>query len=408
MRTTTVILFLLLIGIVAPVSASNNEPVLQQQIGEAISILNDRALTVDEPFIANQAVLAMLKAVDPKGIIASPDQLYDMLNRQNGNKYYAGIRLSFTGETVTISNIVPESPAEIAGLQTNDTILSIGGQAVDGLIPPEIISLLRGQEKQTIQIEFQRKKEKETIELTLSPAQLSTIEAIEYFPEEIIYVMANGFFNQSGSEMLTLLKKWKKEDAFGVILDLRQASGRDIQSVQEIGDILSPPKTKLYAYEDKHGSELSEFTTGVSPRLGLPLMILVGENTTGASELLAVLCKNSIKGCMVLGSETSGTPLIREAIPMANGNNMYIATRKLSTPNNRKYDGHIGLQPDIIVTESGYIDSYKPDHMQTTLDEEVEDEYLRERLRGDATLSRATDLLLGLKALNFFPRTKEN
>ncbi len=137
-------------------------------------------------------------------------------------------------------------------------------------------------------------------------------------------------------------------------------------------------------------------------------MILVGQNTSGASELLAVLCKESIKGCMVLGSETSGTPLIREAIPMADGNNMYLATRKLATPNNHIYDGKMGLQPDIIVQDSWLEDSYKPDHMQTTLTEEIEDQYLRERLRGDAPLSRATDLLLGLKALNFFPATKEN
>ncbi len=230
-RTLKAILLLALIARVnGVVWASTKQPVLPEQIGEAIDIINHRALSVDESAVADNAVLAMLKAVDPKGLIATPDQLYDLINTQSGNKFYAGIQLCFTGETITVSSVVPESPAGQAGLQTNDIILRVDNQAVDGLIPPEIISLLRGQEQRPITIEYSRNKKEKTVEFVLAPAQLSTIEAIEYFPEDIVYVMANGIFKKSGDEMLELLKRWKAEDAFGVILDLRQASGRDVQS----------------------------------------------------------------------------------------------------------------------------------------------------------------------------------
>ncbi len=67
-------------------------------------------------------------------------------------------------------------------------------------------------------------------------------------------------------------------------------------------------------------------------------------------------------------------------------------------------DGQQGVEPDVKVTQQGArTEEYEPSPTiikRETLEEELEDKAMRERVKGDPTLRRATDILLGLKALN--------
>ena len=193
---------------------------------------------------------------------------------------------------------------------------------------------------------------------------------------------------------------------FGAIFDLRNAAGRDAESVKHIADTLAAPHIRLYGFQDKNGQWLEEVFSDDGERLALPVMILVNEKTSEASELLAAVCKNTLKGCMVLGTETAASPMIREALPPPDGKIMFLATRMLAAGEKGLYNGTRGVQPDITVSDSWYSETYEPSSQDNTLDEEKEDKVLRERLRGDGPLSRATDLLLGLKALNIQPGEK--
>lgn len=71
------------------------------------------------------------------------------------------------------------------------------------------------------------------------------------------------------------------------------------------------------------------------------------------------------------------------------------------------YVGLKGVIPDVIISDAALNESlFEPDAPvlrkgKTMTDEEKEDKALRDRTRHDTYLRRATDILLGLKALGY-------
>ena len=141
--------------------------------------------------------------------------------------------------------------------------------------------------------------------------------------------------------------------------------------------------------------------------LRMPLMVLVDEETTGAAELLAAVLAGSVQGAMIIGRETAGDPLIREPVSLPTGGYALLAKRQIRTGDGTVYDGAGGVAPDVTITDAALDETvYEPEAPvlrkgKTLSDEEKEDKALRERTRNDTYLRRATDVLLGLKALGY-------
>ena len=169
----------------------------------------------------------------------------------------------------------------------------------------------------------------------------------------------------------------------------------------------APAGEILYSMNDRQGNEIASVKSAESPKASLPLMVLVDEETSGAAELLAAVLGGGVKGAMVIGRETAGDPLIREPKKLSTGRYALLATRQLKTPDGMVYAGVGGVRPDVAITDSALDETvYEPEtpvlrkgHSLT--DEEKEDKALRDRTRNDTYLRRATDVLLGLKALGY-------
>jgi hypothetical protein len=76
----------------------------------------------------------------------------------------------------------------------------------------------------------------------------------------------------------------------------------------------------------------------------------------------------------------------------------------LVTADGAVYGGSEKVEPDILVEPEAetFVDVEPPTltRKRETIEEELEDLQLRNRVKGDSALSRAVDILLGLKALD--------
>jgi hypothetical protein len=96
---------------------------------------------------------------------------------------------------------------------------------------------------------------------------------------------------------------------------------------------------------------------------------------------------------------------LREALTLSDGSIAMLATRKLVVANGDAYTGREAVEPDILVRAgAGYVE---PEPEPPILTDqrlvsagEIETRQLRLRVAGDVALTRAVDVLLGLKALN--------
>jgi hypothetical protein len=99
--------------------------------------------------------------------------------------------------------------------------------------------------------------------------------------------------------------------------------------------------------------------------------------------------------------------MIREPLELSSGRYALLAIRQVRMADGASYEGAGGVLPDVPITDVALSEIlYEPEtpvlrHGKTLSDEEKEDKALRDRIRNDAYLRRATDVLLGLQALGY-------
>jgi C-terminal processing protease CtpA/Prc len=238
-----------------------------------------------------------------------------------------------------------------------------------------------------------------------------SLEMAESLPAQLGYLRVNGLYSGAAENLLAPLTKWDKEIHNGAILDLRDAGGTDIQSVADVAGVFSEPDALLFTYRDHSGSKLREFHAPPAdapidlPSIRVPMMVLVNQQTHGAAELLAAVLAASGRGVMVVGETTRGNPGVREMIDLPSGEKIWLAVKTVTLADGSVYSGDRGLSPDVLVNDVNLSEG-ETDPLDQAKDSASNDpaylasEKLKQRVKYDALLQRAVDILLGLKALN--------
>lgn len=244
----------------------------------------------------------------------------------------------------------------------------------------------------------------------------SAIETTESWSEDIYYLRANGLAEGSGEEIVRNFMAWGGDGAAGLVLDLRGAGGNDLVSVERIANLFAPIGTPLYDLRDGEGRLVGSYSTTTDPteRIDVPMMIVVDSRTSGAGEVLAAVLQGE-NGVLLIGEQTRGHEGLMEVIPLTDTEFLYVATRwVLLEKNGTSIDS--GVLPDIVIEEQVNGDTDLPASGKELQGKELSEKAqlgrdLMERVAGDAALRRATDILLGLKALgsaNRQPSTSTN
>ncbi len=237
-------------------------------------------------------------------------------------------------------------------------------------------------------------------------AATNSLGTVEKWPECIGYVKVNGLCADAAGALLEHLRLWNTQCLSGVIVDLRGAGGTGLASVDAMAGLFIEEGAELYAVESAGGGPSRVHRAGQPGFvLDIPLVLAVGNDTAGASELLAAVLRGS-GGVMLIGAPTAGDGMLRETVPISDTQAIYVATRRIDVLRGRNYHG-VGVQPDILVNGAA-LSAWVPDEADANggrpLSRQARvDMDLMRRVSGDSVLLRATDVLLGLKALGLRP-----
>ena len=227
-----------------------------------------------------------------------------------------------------------------------------------------------------------------------------TVQAVELWPEDIAYLKIQGLRKGGGAEILSRLQALNNKA--GIILDLRGASGDDLNTVSLLAGLVYRKQEPLYILTDNRGHPLSTNVAETVTSIRAPLMVLVDGRTRGAAEALAALWRGR-PGIMLIGSMTHGEARFRDVMTLPDGLTITLATRKLVPLHGQSYDG-CGIKPDVnverLASNTGneiLFNTNRPNRVLSAKSERDRD--LMRRVDGDTVLQRATDILLGLRTL---------
>jgi carboxyl-terminal processing protease len=266
--------------------------------------------------LANAAVRGMLAEIDdPFAELIEPEAAQDLVETFAGKTGVVGLYAENRNGQVVIAIVFPESAAEKAGLQTGDVILSIDGVKLDeDTDSSETGLLIRGAPGTAVQLEILRQGQTRLVEVIRQERQFVVSHML---PGNVAYLSLNAFNKTASARLKQALEELLAQKPVGLIWDLRENEGGDMQAAQEMLSYFIDDGL-LFSAELTGGRRVPFHAKGSAFAAGLPLVVLIDHSTYSAGETAAAAIAESGRGVTV-GSATYGKGLIQATMPLKGG-----------------------------------------------------------------------------------------
>ena len=254
-----------------------------------------------------------------------------------------------TSKMITVSNVVPDGPADKAGVLQDDVIFSIDGKSSKGLTIQQASTLLRGKEGTTVNLQIERdgKVLPNPIAIVRAPIKQLSVYS-KMLPNNIGYVELTVFGRDTGAELTTALQRLQAKGARAFVMDLRDNGGGYLDAAVEVSSkfIANGPIVSVESRQSQIETHEAE-NTAISP---MPLAVLVNGHTASASEITSGAIQDTGVGT-IIGTKTFGKGVVQNVWRLPDGSAIKITTARYLTPRNRDIN-KVGIVPDITVEEN--------------------------------------------------------
>ncbi len=339
-------LFGLIISLLIPITTVAQVKQNNFEISKSIDIYNSllRELNlnyVDEinPAELNEtAINAMLKEMDPYTVFIPESEIENYKLMTTGEYGGIGALIQYDGEYTRISDPYEGWPAQKAGLQAGDAIISVNGVDTHKKPTDQVSELLKGQPGTEVTIKVKRYGVEKPIEFKLKREKVK-IDNIPYatvFDNGIGYVSLGSFTKNAGNEMKQHLVEMKKEhDLKGFIIDLRGNGGGLMNEAVDIVNLFIPKGKPVVSTKGKSQHAGSVYHTNNQPvDEQVPVAILVDGGSASASEIVAGSIQDYDRG-VIIGQRTFGKGLVQNILPLSYNTQMKVTIAKYYIPSGR-------------------------------------------------------------------------
>ncbi len=330
-----------------------------QKITRTLYLINEKYLgETDGDTLTDGAIKGMLDSLGDKyTTYIDEDLMAGFMQQVSGDVYGIGIYIAEdeTGQYVILSPM-EESPAQKAGIQAGDILKAVEGERCDTMSLDGAVGKMRGLEGTSVEITIERDGAEHTY--TIERYKLGQTKTVygEILEEnsDIAYLRISEFSLQTATEFAKQINTLLEDGFQGVILDLRDNGGGEVNSAVEIARIFVPEGPIVHVVSADGSVDTRNATEA---QLDVPMVVLVNENTASASEILAGALKDSDTAKLV-GTQTFGKGLVQGVYQYADGTAMKITEAKYLTPNKNDING-VGINPDVTVdlTEDAVTDT---------------------------------------------------
>lgn len=285
-----------------------------------------------------------------------PPSFYDRLIAELNGAPFAGIGINRTPHLpVVVLRVFPDSPAADAGIRAGDQIL-----AADHITPQQVgeaafTLLLSGEAGTSVTLTIQRPGVADPFDITLTRRFIKPIiEQHSILPGGIGYIDFENFTQDSQAidRLRTALNDFQADGSVRAwILDLRYNGGGSVGTLQQVAGLFVPNGSLLATAVAQDGTSRTVRSMGSPTVDQKPLVILTGEDTASAAEILSQ-SMHDLGRATLIGSQTSGCVNGGPVLGLLDRSGVFVsASQYLAGPNQTPLEG-IGISPDQRVDRS--------------------------------------------------------
>lgn len=287
---------------------------------------------------------------DPYSVYYDKEETEELLDSTEGKYAGIGALMAQDQETleITVQEVYKDTPAEEAGMKEGDVLLSVDGDDVTGMSLSEVVDLVKGEENTKVSVTVRRAGGNVDLEMTRKIVETQTVET-EMKDGGVGYLKITEFDTVTYEQFQNGLESLEEAGMTGLVVDLRDNPGGNLDTVCQILDLLLPEGTIVYT-EDKNGERVDTKTSDEEHQFTKPMAVLVNGGSASASEVFSGAVQDYGIGT-IIGTQTYGKGIVQTLYSLSDGSCLKLTTAQYFTPDGRNIHGE-GITPDIVLEKT--------------------------------------------------------
>jgi carboxyl-terminal processing protease len=318
---------------------------------DVLNIVQDNYVDkVDAKKMIYGAISGMLRELDPHSSFLKPEDYKELQIETEGKFGGIGIEITLRDGVLTVVAPLEGTPADRAGLQSNDKIVKIDDHSTQDMSLMEAVQKMRGPKGTKVKLTIVREGERKPLEfeLTRDTISIRSVRA-RNLEKGYGYIRISSFQSDTTSELRKALDQMEDKNGpmQGLVLDLRNDPGGLLDQAVEVSDEFLDEGLIVYTGGRLEGQSMRfEAHKNTKPH-AYPMIVLVNGGSASASEIVAGALQDH-KRAVVVGEPTFGKGSVQTVIPLRDGAAIRLTTAIYYTPSGRSIQAK-GIEPDVVV-----------------------------------------------------------
>lgn len=302
---------------------------------EALAVMDDSYVgKVDHDKITDSSMQGMLWTLDPHSSYFTRDELRKLDEEQASEFYGIGVSILQHRDGVYVQSVVPNTPADKAGLRYGDRFLTVEGKDAKEWSSGELSKNVRGERGTTVKVQIERVGSQAPLEFDIvrGGVPLPSIRNSFMLPNSVGYVGLTGGFQQTTSDELAMaITDLKKKGMKSLILDLRGNPGGILEQAIGVVSKFVPGGQTVVSVKGSKSAEGRELRSTGGGGDTFPLVVMINGGSASASEIVAGAIQDYSRG-LIVGSDSFGKGLVQRVFRLPYGTGITLTTARYYTP----------------------------------------------------------------------------
>jgi len=314
----------------------------------------ESVLGVPRTAVVMEFVFGGCNSLDDYSNVLTPNRLEDLYGNIDGEFVGLGIEMkSDFGKGMLLVNVLPDSPAERAGMKRGERIVAISGTDSRNMTTDAASRLLRGRSGSSVRLRLESADGKRTRNLIVirRAVHIKSIPVAEIIDRRhgIAYLQMNGFQKTTASELDDALHKLHRAGMRSLIWDVRGNPGGLLTAAVETLDRFIDNGV-LVSTRGRSRDQNWTYSAHRAQTWSVPIVLLVDGDSASASEIVAGAIRDHKRG-LIVGRSTYGKWSVQSIFPMNDRLGLRLTTAKFYSPSGENH-GKIGVKPHVVVEQA--------------------------------------------------------
>ena len=294
--------------------------------------------SVNSDKMVQEAIVAMLKTLDPHSTYSDPEEIKELTTPLTGNFSGIGVQFNMLNDTLFVIQTTSGGPSEKVGILPGDRIIQAGDSVIAGRKLPNsrIIKILRGEKGSQVLLKVLRKGSPEPIAflVTRDDIPVYSVDAAYMADPTTGYIRISSFGEETEKEFEKALSDLRAKGMQNLIIDLEDNGGGYLQAAHQLAShFLEKGDMVVYTDAPKMGRSDFRVERAGDFRKGR-LVIMANQYSASAAEILSGAVQDNDRG-LIVGRRTFGKGLVQRPFPFPDGSMIRLTVSRYYTPSGR-------------------------------------------------------------------------